>query len=98
MRDVRPWHHQCVQRCPLKGRLQVAGEAGKRVPRRTPLDPPCRRAEGCVTSQERVYRPPSILHRQLHDLGKPMVPAGIHIFSNLDHVLHKELSLGTAPG
>ena len=50
MRDARPWHQQYVQRCPLKGCPQVAGEAGKRVPRRTLLDPPCRRAEGCVTS------------------------------------------------
>ena len=62
------------------------------------LDPPCQRAEECVTWRERVYRPPSILHRQLHDLGEPMVPAGIHIFPNLDHVLHKELALGGAPG
>ena len=57
VRHARPWHQQCVQRCPLKGCPPVAGEAGKRVPRRTPLDPPSRQAEGCVTSQERVYRP-----------------------------------------
>ena len=35
---------------------------------------------------------------QLHDLGEPMVPAGINIFPNLDHVLHKEPGLGRAPG
>ena len=38
MRDARPWHQQCVQRCPLKGCPQVAGEVRKQVPRRSLLD------------------------------------------------------------
>ena len=40
MRDVRPGHQHRMQRCPMKGRLHVVGEAVERVPRRMPSDPP----------------------------------------------------------
>ena len=45
VRDIRPRHQQRMQRCPLIGRLQVAGEAIVRVPRWQMSDSPRRRTE-----------------------------------------------------
>ena len=74
---------------PVKGRLQVAEGAIIREL----LDPPSMWTEGGITTQECMYGLPPIMHRQLHDLGEPMIPPGVHIFPDPDHVLQEQLGL-----
>ena len=92
--DVRPGHQQHMQRHILKGRMQVAGEAIERVPRRQVPNPSSGRIEKGITPQECIRGFPPITHRQLPYL--PMSPRGVSILPNLDHVLQEQLGLCTA--